>query len=105
MGIVYRFDAAEKIALDRAEGAGYAQVSLEVETGGGRLEVYCYRARDTHLDDGLTPYAWYKALVLQGARGHRLPDRYIDFLDSHPAIDDHDMSRASRHFRIAARTI
>jgi len=103
LGVVYRIDVTEKAVLDRAEGNGYAQVSLEVNATGSRLGVYCYHARDTHVDEGLTPYAWYKALVVQGARGHRLPDHYVDFLDSHPAIDDHDTQRAILHFRLAAR--
>jgi len=103
LGVVYRFEVAEKVALDRAEGDGYAQVSLEVQAAVGGLGVYCYHARDTHVDDSLTPYAWYKELVVQGARGHRLPDHYIDFLDSHPAIDDHDVRRASVHFRLATK--
>lgn len=102
LGVVYSLDVSEKPLLNRAEGEGYAQVSLSVHASHGCLGVYCYVARDSHIDQSLAPYSWYKALVVKGARDNNLPERYIDFLDSHPAIEDHDAGRARTHFRLAA---
>jgi gamma-glutamylcyclotransferase len=45
----------------------------------------------------VTPYDWYKALVIAGAREHGLPADYIAALAAAPAKPDPDKIRAARN--------
>jgi len=45
---------------------------------------------DALLDDSLRPYDWYKALVLAGAREHKLPEEYIQQIENVHVVQDSD---------------
>jgi hypothetical protein len=85
-GVVYRFLAAHWPALDACE-PGYRRVAVEVllESGEG-LGVQTYvsslRAPDP------VPLAWYKRLIVDGAREHRLPAAYLAMLEALPVRPD-----------------
>lgn len=60
-GVVFELLAAQKPALDRAEGLGhgYAQKSVSVvDRNGGLRNAFVYYA--TRIDPGVRPYHWYK---------------------------------------------
>lgn len=80
-GVVYEIDASELPALDRAEGrgCGYDRRDLQVILNGKRVTVWAYVATAT--DSALKPYAWYKAMVVAGAKEHGLPAPYIANLE------------------------
>lgn len=92
-GVLYEIAAAEKADLDRAEGLGYGyeEIDIKVHCGGEPLTAKAYRATDT--DSALRPYTWYRALVIAGAKEHRLPAAYIAGLESVPADEDADRTR------------
>jgi len=90
---------SDKEALDEYEGLGngYDQHELDLP-GYGR--VVTYLAADTHIDENLKPYVWYKNLILSGARFHGFPVPYVDMLSDIPAIDDPDPARRNRNHLI-----
>ncbi|WP_438332343.1 gamma-glutamylcyclotransferase family protein [Burkholderia pseudomallei] len=95
-GVLYEFDSGEKQRLDELEGRGqgyseqHNQFVLREETH----RAYLYLTQSSHIDSNLTPYHWYKEIVLLGARFHAFPDAYIGYIESIPSKDDPDPKRA-----------
>jgi hypothetical protein len=80
-GVLFKFDPAERPALDQAEaaGKGYDPVTVTViNKKGNRRKVLTYRASPEHIDDRLKPYGWYMDHVLAGAAEHGLPETYVE---------------------------
>jgi gamma-glutamylcyclotransferase len=98
-GVLYQIDPSERDALDRAEGYGYGYERMDVVAlrDGNAHRAMTYRATDT--DTSLRPYSWYLALVLAGAREHRLPDAYVALLEAVESIEDHDRARHTENIR------
>ena len=85
-GVVYRFLAEHWPALDACE-RGYARVEVEVALESGeRLRVETYVS--SLLAPDPVPLAWYKRLILDGAREHGLPAAYLEMLEALPARSD-----------------
>ncbi len=101
-GVLYTLDAAEKPDLDKAEalGIGYTEKRAAIHIGDETVEAWLYVAIDT--SPGLTPYDWYKAFVVEGAREHAVPDHYIAALKAVPARADGDEARAALNADILA---
>lgn len=101
-GVIYEIPASEKPRLDKAEGlgAGYEEKQVVVETSAGRISALVYYA--TKIDVSLTPFTWYKALVVAGAREHALPAEYVAALAIVPAQYGSDIGRAEKHFALVA---
>ena len=99
-GVLYEMLGAEKPALDRAEGLGtdYDEKQVEVQGRDGPVTAWVYLAM--RIDPQARPYAWYKAIVLAGAREHGLPDDYVAALDAALAIDDPDAARHAAHIAL-----
>lgn len=91
-GAVYEIAADERAHLDRAEGLGhgYELAWLELEEL-GRVFLYC--AAETHIDERLRPFTWYKDYVTAGARHHGFPAGYIASIRSIGAVHDPDPER------------
>ncbi len=101
-GVVYEIDANQKAALDRAEGLGhgYEKKDATVILNGGAVTVSIYFATKT--DPALKPHAWYKALVVAGAKEHGLPTPYIASLEAIEASEDPDRARHDRNMRMVS---
>lgn len=99
-GVLYQIAAAERQALDIAEGlgTGYREVLLEVQTSEGAQQAISYRA--TNIDSFTKPYSWYKALVVAGAKEQRLDAAYIEALDATPTWEDRNSQRAAENLRL-----
>lgn len=100
-GVVYEISSAELPDLDAAEGAGrgYRRTNVEVQTPTGqRIAAATYIA--TAIDASLTPYDWYRALVLAGAIERRLPVECIERLRAITVTTDPDRARSDRHFAL-----
>ncbi|MEW5773317.1 MAG: gamma-glutamylcyclotransferase family protein [Thermodesulfobacteriota bacterium] len=99
-GVLYQIDASELDALDQAEGRGhgYEQRDIVALLDGTPHTAMTYRATDT--DTSLRPYSWYTALVLAGAREHRLPEVYIAMLEAVESIEDPDRARHTKKMRL-----
>ena len=72
---VFEILREEKPLLDRVEGlgAGYDELQIAVPDVG---DCWTYTAAESHIEPTLTPYTWYKAMVLLGCEFNAFPDRY-----------------------------
>lgn len=101
-GVLYEVPPEEKPGLDAAEGLGHGYDERRVTVRSAGQDVPCALYQATHVDPGLPPYSWYKALVLAGARQHGLPVAYLDTLAAVVAVQDGDADRHARHMALAA---
>ena len=80
-GIVFTINKDDEVKLDAAEGLGYGykkkSIKVTSEKTNESLMAWTYYAAETHIDDNLKPYRWYKTQTLVGAKEHGLPPRYI----------------------------
>jgi cation transport regulator ChaC len=77
-GVVYRITTEEAERLDRTEGVhgGYYQrIEVVVATPTQPVEAFTYHS--VHASPGRKPSPRYMALLLDGAREHRLPKDYV----------------------------
>jgi len=80
-----------------AAEVGYSPEVLTLTRQGNAEVAFMLSVKDTSLlDDSLQPYAWYKDLVLAGAREHNLPAEYIREIENIVAIQDPDRRRGRR---------
>lgn len=98
-GVLYGLSAKEKAELDVTEGlgTGYDEDSVTVETPAGPRQATTYVAAASHVDDSLTPYSWYRDLVVAGAVEAGLPDDYVRRLATAEAQQDPDAHRETRN--------
>ena len=101
-GALFEIADTERARLDAAEGLGrgYRDTPMRVQTAGGVLNAFAYVATPDAVDATLAPFAWYRDLVVAGARESRLPDRYVTALAGVTAVADPDPTRANRHRRL-----
>ncbi len=95
---VFELSAADKLTLDSIEGVGvgYSETLLRIPGFGDCLS---YIAEESHVDDSLQPYDWYKELVLEGMRFHGFPEHYLKTIDSIQALRDPDPERRARNWK------
>ena len=86
-GVVYSCDHQAMTALDRHEGVDhgcYQRVAVEVETEYGAAHVReVFIAGERRVSEEGRPNAFYLGLIVTGAREHHLPERYIQWIESH----------------------
>lgn len=92
---IYEISETDKKILDEIEGAGtgYTEISLVVPVYG---PCFSYTASETYIDDTLTPYDWYKELVLAGARTLGFPATYMKAIRAIKAEQDPDLDRRQK---------
>jgi hypothetical protein len=79
-GVVYAMSQAAKRELDRIEGVGqgYRSAGACLTTSEGEpVTAWVYLAEPGWIDPSLVPAAWYRELVIAGAREHGLPADYV----------------------------
>ena len=98
IGVLYRIEYSDKEGLDRAEGLGrgYEEIEAHVVHDKNNFIAKAYQATAT--DESLTPYGWYKALVIAGAQENGLPQDYIEQLKLVVSTDDPDRARHDKEF-------
>lgn len=84
-GVVWSIDVEHWARLDACE-PGYGRIDVEVWTPRRSLAVQTYRARI--LTDDPVAFDWYKRLILEGAREHRLPLEWLETLTALPERPD-----------------
>jgi len=86
-GVVFEVNVEDVPGLDAAE-PGYERVRLQVEIQGRQLMLLTYAATGENTAEGLQPWTWYKAHVLQGATAAGLPEQYVEqFIRSVAAVE------------------
>lgn len=96
---VYQMSAADKQELDRIEGVGrgYEDTTIVVP----RMGVCAtYVAADSHVDESLVPYDWYRELVRLGCHELDLPAAYVRQIEQMPAVPDPDSDRHLANWKI-----
>jgi len=95
---VYEMDPAELAILDQAEGVGngYQHYELTLPRFGKTLS---YLGQESHIDEQLRPYQWYKEYVLAGAVFHEFDRVYRQAIRHQSHWDDPDPERHKRHMR------
>lgn len=102
-GVLFRMSPADLAALDRAESAarGYDRHdSITIRHDGQALRAMTYLAPQPVA--GLKPFDWYLALVLAGARLHRLDPAYLAWSYAQPRQPDPEPDRPGRREGLAA---
>ena len=87
--------------LDQKEGLGNGdeEKKVIVELNGGKtIEAFSYYA--TNIDPQLKPFHWYREHVVRGARENRLPEEYIQLIESIESIADPDDVRHEKELAI-----
>lgn len=83
-GVLFEIDYSEVPDLDREEGcsSGYGRNDTfpVVRPDGEQIKAVTYLASKP--EPGLTPYDWYLALIVAGAKQHELPAAQIEALRS-----------------------
>ncbi len=99
---IFEISAEDKLVLDKIEGLGdgYSELSLSIPDVGNCAS---YTAEDTHIDDSLRPYDWYKELVLAGAKFHGFPDNYLNAIERVQALRDPDFQRSANRWETVER--
>lgn len=92
-GLLFEIDSMEKKNLDDAEGKGYREVSVELDSSGGKFAAFTYLAKSSSVDNNLKPYAWYKEFIWRGAKEGALPESYIATIEAVDALTDPDQRR------------
>jgi len=99
-GVVFGLSHAQQVRLHACEGTGYVPLTFRVRMDTAILRVTTYIATPDCVVDGLTPFDWYHALVLAGARQHALPSEYVSAIASVPVKPDPDLQRARAAYRL-----
>ena len=81
-GVLYALDARDWPRLDAHE-RDYARIEIAVVHGARTIAAQTYRS--DHLTDDPVAAAWYKQLILDGARAHGLPSDWCAVLEALPA--------------------
>jgi hypothetical protein len=99
---VYELSAGDKRLLDEIEGVGRGY-EVEIVDVPGFSDCATYRAETSYVDDRLTPYDWYRELVLLGCRYHGFPGVYVDRLASLEVRADPDPVRSEANRQLIER--
>ena len=100
---LFEIDAAERPALDAAEGPGYRTEAIRVAWGDRTMEAFIYLGETSHVDPGLRPFRWYRDLVWHGARYHEASDAYLAQIAAVATIEDPDPERRARNEALVER--
>lgn len=98
-GVLYEFNSNEKRLLDDAEGLGkgYYEQQVSVPLNGVDYTAFIYMANFSHIDTSISPYTWYKSLVLAGAVYHNFPAEYVQYIMDIASLEDFDIDRREKN--------
>lgn len=96
-GAIFEMHASERYILDEIEGAGYAITNLVVNLNNTAVNCFAYLAEQSHIEDNLQPFGWYREIVRRGAVYHGFPQGYIEAIEAVASVDDPDPLRHDLH--------
>ncbi len=99
-GVVFEMAKSDLHRLDAAEGESYEKSEIVLQGEVEQHRAFVYIGREAYIDTDLKPFDWYKAIVVEGARSHNLPDEYILNLNAVVAKKDSDQERSKNNFKI-----
>ncbi|MDH3338146.1 MAG: gamma-glutamylcyclotransferase [Gammaproteobacteria bacterium] len=89
---VYQMSPADKHILDGIEGVGCGYVDASIVVP-GMGECATYIAADSHVDNALEPFDWYREIVLLGCKELGFPAAYARRIEQVTAATDPDPNR------------
>jgi hypothetical protein len=95
-GVVFSLRRDEKSVLDECK-IGYREEEVAVIGKNGVLRASVYVARTEMIDASLVPFCWYHRFVVHGAKQHRLPIDYVEYLQGVKTVADDDGERIRRN--------
>jgi hypothetical protein len=92
-GVLYQISLSDKAALEKELKVGLANQEIIVDVTSMHSlhqtqKAITFVACRDNVHQDLVPYAWYKAMVIQGALSHNLPQDYINWLGKCPCVED-----------------
>ena len=101
-GAVFALNPKDESVLDRIEGLGqgYKKQLVKCPLGETTYEAFTYVATRSYIDEKLSPYTWYKEIVVAGATYHGFPRDYIDSIKAVDAILDPNRARRTTNENI-----
>ena len=104
-GAVYTLASRHKSVLDEFEGKGmgYTDKQIEILYRGQTIRCFTYLAQEAYIIDSLSPYHWYKQLVVQGARYLQFPDSYLSRIEAVKSREDPQKTRRKAHRELLDR--
>jgi len=99
---VYELSSEDKDVLDDIEGIGLGYVDRAIDVPGFG-ECRTYIAAESHVDESILPFDWYREIVLQGCRFHGFPDSYARRIERVRVVPDPDASRSDDKWRLVDR--
>jgi gamma-glutamylcyclotransferase len=82
-GFVYEIGDDDWISLDGFEPR-YRRIAVEVDLVDLEATASVHTYSFDGAQQGLTPFDWYLALLVDGARAHGLPGDYVERIAAHP---------------------
>jgi len=73
---IYDVPLDDKPLLDKVEGLGIGYDEIQISVPGLGC-CWTYAAAESHIDEKLIPYSWYKELVVLGCEFNSFPDEYV----------------------------
>lgn len=94
-GAIYEIAEEHKNLLDSFEGngVGYTDKFIKLNYQGMELSCFTYYAQVSHIVEGISPYHWYKGMVIEGARYLGFPRDYLAKIESVDSVQDPDQNR------------
>jgi len=102
---IYAIDKEHKSLLDEFEGPGYVSKEIHVICDEKKLRCFAYFANDSHINDSVEPYHWYKEIVQLGAEYHGFPQDYISHILTFNSKHDPDHTRRDKHENLITKII
>ena len=100
-GIVIQITEEQKEKLDRFEGKGYNEQTVEIIFQNGiREKVLTYAADKDSLDFSLKPFDWYKALIVFGLMENHFPIDYLMKIKNYECIPDANFERSDENWGV-----
>lgn len=98
----YLLPAREKPLLDRCEGLGhgYDIYPLAFTSGDSARHGFFYQAENGYVDESLTPFDWYRELVILGAQHLKFPADYIRVIANIPVVKDGNHARREENLAL-----
>lgn len=98
-GVLFEIPESQLAALDEAEGLGngYERAAIQVTRPGSEVvDGFVYIATPDAIDPALSPYDWYRSLVISGAHQNGLPESYVQAIEAVGVLIDPNPKRKTR---------
>ncbi len=97
----YELSHRQIAVLDRFEGRGwgYETFPMSLSMRGESVDGLTYLAPSQWITPAMVPFDWYVRLIVEGARFHGFPRRYVEEIANQPTRRDPDAGRARTALR------